>query len=156
MALETLFWSLAIVGTAVFILRATLSVFGIGLGHEGDALHPVDAAGTEGTLQIFSFTSLSAFTTVFGWAGLAALKEFGFTPVVAILCAGLAGLAVMLAVASLFRALFKLEAKGQVYDIHETVGKTGTTYEKIPAGGTGIVQISFSTLDRETLVVRKL
>lgn len=150
MDLETLFWNFAVFGTALFLMRAGLIFAGLGHDHGGDIYHDVDtAAGTESSFKLLSLTTVLAFVTAFGWAGYASLVEFESGPLVALIAALIAAVLVMGGVAWLFHSLISLETPGVQYRIEDTIGKSATVYSSIPAGGHGIIQVSFSGMLRE-------
>lgn len=148
--MDTLFWNLAIFGTAAFIIRTILNFIGLGGDDHADVYHDVDSAsGTEVSFKVISLTTVLAFIAAFGWCGLAATTEFGLSQAAATGIAFVIGIIVMIAVAYLFKSIVGLETHGIAYRIEDSVGKTATVYERIPSDGTGVIQVSFAGMLRE-------
>lgn len=93
-----------------------------------------DGAGM-GSMRLFTFRGIIAFLVVFGWVGLAMASgdvRLYITLPVALIC----GLAMMLFIAVLVRAVMKLRGDGNV-DNRNAVGVSGVVHLTIPALRTG-------------------
>lgn len=100
-----------------------------------------DPTGLDG-LRIFSVRGIIAFLVVFGWVGIV-LDEAGLSLVPNLLISVVCGFAVMVLVALLMRAVWKLQSSGNI-DTRNALGVSGTVYLTIPAGrnGSGKVNVT--------------
>ena len=147
-------WGTSLIGSLIFSLLLILNLVG------GDAdveMEDVDATieGDTGIgFQFFSLKNLVGFFTIFGWTGLACYEsgmgKLGSTGV-----AFLAGLAMMVIMASIFYGVSKLTSSGTL-KMSNAIGNYGETYLTIPKNRTGIgkvqikVQGSLRELDAMT------
>lgn len=131
--MTTLFLYCAIIGGTILVLQFTMLLFGVGgdsdLDH-GDVGHDQGAF-----LKLFSLQTISTFLTFFGLVGLGT-ERLGWSPLTVAVTATAAGVAALLLVARLMRALSQLHSQGNV-DLHNAVGHTGNVYLRIPAAGHG-------------------
>ena len=104
----------------------------VGDGVFGDDLPEgaLDPSGFDG-LRIFSVRGIVAFFVVFGWMGIA-LDSANISSYITLPVSIVAGFAVMVLIAFLFKAIMKLESNGNI-DIRNALGVSGTVYLKIPA-----------------------
>jgi hypothetical protein len=112
----------------------------------GDTTAEHDAAATVDVFRLVSFRSVLAFFTMFTWAGALYMndgKEMGLSLFYALLW-GLAGMVVM---AFLMRAIWKMAETGNI-SLATCVGQGGTVYLNIPADGAGEVRVSVSGVVR--------
>jgi hypothetical protein len=151
------YWSLAIAGTSLFVLKVVISLIAGAIGGDmdfdtdaadaadaadaGDALDGVDIEhGSGAAFTVVSLQSVLAFFGATGWAGLAALKEWdlstGWAMVVAFSFGGFA----MLLNAGLMYMARRLNAAGRV-DLQTAVGRLGRVYMRIPPAGEGLGQV---------------
>ena len=107
--METIYWTAAIAGTAVFVLKLAMMFMGFGdddLGDGGDVSMATDfdgdgvvGHGAESTMM-FRFLSLQSLATFFmgaGWMGLVALRTWSLDDIAAALsAAGFGALCVVL------------------------------------------------------------
>ncbi len=151
---ELVFWSCAIAGTLFFALRLVLTLMG-GLdhdasghdfdsGHDGEVNHAPDVA-----FKLLSVNTVGAFVAMFGWVGLAALKELQSGILFAFLLAWCAGFFTMALTAYLFKAALSLACEGDDFDLEKTVGLAAEVYQRIPAEGMGRIQITVNGILRE-------
>ena len=150
-----IFTAMAVPATVVMIIQALLLLFGGGsdLDVDVDDVSELDAAASEG-LSLISVRGIVAFFSVGGWVGL--ICDTGELPVViSAIIATAAGLAAMIGVALLFKAIMKLQTSGNIV-IQNAVGKTATVYIPIPPNKEGrgkvtvLVQNSFVELEAIT------
>lgn len=125
-----LYWSMAIVGSLVFFVQLLMTLF-IGQGgddgqYEGYG-HPDHADGGFAMFKLFSFRTIIAFITFFGWGGVICGDRglLGFT--IAFLC----GLLMMVSTAALMYLLMKMQHSGNI-NHSDYVGCTGIVYLSIP------------------------
>lgn len=142
------FWA-ALIGCTLLVIQVILQVIGLGGEHDMDSTSPDadfdssdvgdhdPAHGTEGNIffGILSFKTLVAFAGIFGLTGLSLLKS-ELTQSSRIGAAVLAGLAAMVAVAYMMRALYNLGSSGSVV-IRNAIGHQADVYLRIPASGEG-------------------
>lgn len=106
----------------------------------------------DGSSQNFKWLSkqaITGFLMMFGWVGLAAKKELGYSPLLATAIAVAAGAVAMFVSGSIFKAARKLRSSGTVFRIDEAVGKEAAVYQRIPKGGVGKVTLSLQDLTHE-------
>jgi membrane protein implicated in regulation of membrane protease activity len=169
--LDKVFLTSSLIGGVLFILWTLVQVFlgGHGGSDAGVDVHAdvgggdVHAGGAHsGDVQMegsadaaLSFRALSlqgimAFMLIFGLAGLAAHNEMHLPPSVSLVCAFLAGMAMIWVMDRIMRALSRLQSSGTI-DMQNAVGQKGTIYLHIPAGGTGkanvVIQGRLMTVD---------
>ena len=147
----SVYWGFAIGGSAIFAITAISALFGIGGAESGDV--DVDMDGEIDIVhpdsgifdfKLISFRSILAFLAMFGWGGVVfgehGWKGFG----IAIGC----GLVTMVIVAYLIMSILKLQQSGTRANA-SLVGKKGTVYLAIPAGGRGKVVLDLGDSTRE-------
>lgn len=152
---EQVFWGIAILFSFFFVIQMVLTFFGGDVDDmdvEGDADAAIDGDGGI-DFQFLSLKNLIAFFTMFGWTGIICLHS-GFGPGVSALIATLAGLIMMVIMASIMYFMGKLVEDGSL-KMKNALGKSGSVYLPIPAkrGGMGKVQIQvqgLQTLDAVT------
>lgn len=162
--LEGVYWASAIIGGLLFVLRLLLMLFGGALGgdldghglggHDGmtDVQTPDgDPMGHAGesdvSFRMLSFQGIAAFFMMFGLAGLTLLSTELHQAWV-ILGSMAIGVFAMWSVSQLYRLAFRLQSEGNIR-IESAVGQTGRVYLRIPAEGTGQVQVSVQGSLRE-------
>lgn len=151
-ATESVFFFAALAGTFFFLIRMVLMLVA---GMDGDGLSAnVDAHGHHGidaseSFKLFSIQSVTAFFMMFGWIGLSSRMQYELSFPVSLLLALLAGSLSMLLIAWLFKLIAKLACPGEAYVIGDVVGLTAKVYQRIPAVGTGKVQVIVKGCTRE-------
>jgi membrane protein implicated in regulation of membrane protease activity len=166
-ALEKFFLTSALCGTVIFCIRMALMLIGLtgdfgddgaidgGGEHEAvDMIHDttdmevtsdsdVVSHGSDGSDSSFKFLSLqglTAFFMMFGWVGLAMIRDSGFSSLTAIIGGLIAGLISVYALACIFRFALSLQSDGTMR-ISSAMGAGGKVYLRIPASGSGQVQV---------------
>lgn len=151
--LQKVYWLIAIPFSVFFVLQTVMSLFGGDiLSADGDADLAVES-DTGIDFQFLSIKNLVAFFTLFGWVGVLTSSS-GMAAVWSVLLAIVAGLLMMLLMATLMYFMSKLTESGTL-ELKNAKCRTGTVYLTIPAkrAGMGKVQISiqgFQTLDALT------
>jgi membrane protein implicated in regulation of membrane protease activity len=151
--LQKVYWLIAIPFSVFFVLQTVMSLLGGDmLSADGDADLAIES-DTGIDFQFLSIKNLVAFFTLFGWVGILTSSS-GMAPVWSVLLAIVAGLLMMLLMATLMYFMGKLTESGTL-ELKKATGKTGTVYLTIPPkrAGMGKVQISiqgFQTLDALT------
>ena len=147
----SVYWGFAIGGSAIFAITAIAALFGMGGAESGDV--DVDMDGEIDIIhpdsgifdfKLISVRSILAVLAMFGWGGVVfgehGWKGFG----IAIGC----GLVTMVIVAYLIMSILKLQQSGTRANA-SLVGKKGTVYLAIPAGGRGKVVLDLGDSTRE-------
>ncbi len=171
-----LFWGAAIFGTVFFLLRTAL--FFVGGADASDSSDDIDdiladagdidgadadvdassdtsdahegiAEAGNGAFRLLSLNSITGFIGMFGWAGLAASKQFTLNLPLSLLTASGAGFAVMLLTALLFHGAMKLKSGGASFDIELSRGLEASVYLHIPSDGTGRVSFIYDGVKHE-------
>lgn len=146
------FACVAIPSTLILIIQTVLLFLGIGNDADGvddipddmdsadgvfgedTAAEGADLEGFDG-LRIFTVRGVIAFLVVFGWVGIvmdgAGAPLYATVPVAAV-----AGAAMMLLLAFLFRAVMRLRSDGNT-DNKNAVGTSGKVYLTVPPSRTG-------------------
>ncbi|MDQ1770792.1 hypothetical protein GQR60_06405 [Labilibaculum sp. A4] len=145
---EKIFWSISVPFSLLFLIQIALTFVGgdiDDLSAEGDADTAVEG-DTGIDFQFISLKNLIAFFAVFGWTGIICL-DMGLGAGVSTLIATLAGLAMMLIMASILYFMGKLVEEGTL-NINNAKGKIGNVYLSVPANrkGMGKVQIEVQGL----------
>ena len=147
----SVYWGFAIGGSAIFAITAIAAIFGMGgaessdidvdMDGEIDIVHP-DSGIFD--FKLISFRSILAFIAMFGWGGVV-FGEYGWKGFgIAIGC----GLVTMVITTSLIMSILKLQQSGTRANA-SLVGKNGSVYLAIPAGGRGKVILDLGDSTRE-------
>lgn len=149
----SVYWGFAIGGSVIFTITAIAALFGLGGAESADADIDVDMDGEIDIVhpdsglfdfKLISFRSILAFIAMFGWGGVV-FGDRGWTGLaVAVGC----GLVTMAITAYLIMSILKLQQNGTRANA-SLVGKKGTVYLAIPAGGRGKVVLDLGDSTRE-------
>ncbi len=135
---EKIYWGVALISSVVLAILTILTL----LGGASDSLGDVDTEieGDHGIgFQFLSLKNLMGFFTIFGWTGIACMDaglSQGLTVLISVIC----GLLMMLAMASLFYYLGKLQSSGtlklknaldQVGEVYLTIGGNRSRIGKV-------------------------
>ncbi|MDR0637083.1 MAG: hypothetical protein LBF87_08395 [Treponema sp.] len=144
------FWGAALFGSIFFLLRVILFIAGAGgdSGGEDGGDAGVAEAGN-GAFRLLSLNSLTGFTAMFGWGGLAAREQFGLGLPLSLLVGAGAGFAAMLSTALIFHAAMKLRSDGARFSMQDAVGCEAEVYLRIPAQGKGRVSFVVNGVKRQ-------
>ena len=149
----SVYWGFAIGGSVIFAITAVAALFGIGGAESADADIDVDMDGEIDIVhpdsglfdfKLISFRSILAFIAMFGWGGVV----FGDRGWVGLAVAVGCGLVTMAITAYLIMSILKLQQNGTRANA-SLVGKKGTVYLAIPAGGRGKVVLDLGDSTRE-------
>ncbi len=130
-----IYWSIAILGSIVFIITITLSL----IGGDADEIGDVDTEIETDTgigLQFITFKNLIGFFTIFGWSGIACI-DAGLSKPITIIISILCGLVMMLIMAFMFLQMRKLNDSGTL-DYKNAKGAVGEVYLTIGANRSSI------------------
>ena len=157
---HTVYLLCALAGTLFFLIKVLMAfVFGLADSDANmDVHHGADAHGVSGNETLHSYRvvssySLSAFAMTFGWAGLAFSEQLHLGQGISLILSFAVGVAIMFFIALTFHGMSKLTTTGSVFLIEKLPGSTATVYERIPLGGTGIIQISFEGMLKEVRAI---
>lgn len=113
----------------------------------GDSGHMVDSSAGDNHLSnsdvsfhFISVQGLTAFFMMFGWVGLALIRDSGMPGWVATLGGVVSGFFMVWVLAQMFRFVGRLQSDGTAR-IGTALGTGGTVYLRVPAEGTGQVQV---------------
>ncbi|CAZ95437.1 hypothetical protein Q4603_07115 [Zobellia galactanivorans] len=139
---EKIYWVTAITASIILIILLIMTFIGGEIDDiEGDV--DVEIEGDTGIeFQFLSFKNLVGFFTIFGWSGIACLDAGvakGLTVVISVIC----GLLMMLAMASLFYYLGKLQSSGTL-KLKNALNQIGEVYLTIGANRKSIGKVSIN------------
>ena len=127
---EKVYWVIALVASLIFIVLLVMTILGGEVDDMGDVDADVDGDTGIG-FQFLSFKNLMGFFTIFGWSGISCLNagySNGVTVVVSLVC----GLAMMVAMATLFYYLSKMTSSGSL-KLKNALNNMGEVYLTIGA-----------------------
>jgi hypothetical protein len=118
----------------------------MGSDHDHDVDH-----GEFDTVKVgwLSKQALTGFLMLFGWVGLACLKEFQLSTPFSLMIAFAAGILDVVITAFIFKFAKRLESRGTVFNLEDAIGKEATVYHQIPQNGVGKISISLHHLTHE-------
>lgn len=150
--LGQIFACIGIPATLVLVLQTVLLFFGIGDGDGADADVDPDgfdiseaASGDDG-LTLFTVRGIIAMFCVGGWSGIVFL-DLGLNSTLSIFLSVVCGIAALVGIAYLMRAVMKLQSSGNI-QLGLALGKIGEVYIPIPAKGKGRGKINITVQDR--------
>ena len=148
---EQIYWGIAILFSVLFVIQMGLTFIGGDIGDmsaEGDA--DVAIEGDTGIdFQFLSVKNLVGFFTIFGWTGIICLG-YGLGPGWSTLIAAMAGLLMMLIMASLMYSMGKLTEEGTL-NLNNAIGKSGDVYLPVPAHRKGMGKVQIQVQGLQTL-----
>ncbi|WP_165750036.1 hypothetical protein [Cellulophaga sp. Z1A5H] len=139
---EKIYWLVAGISSVIFLVLLVLTLVGGDSDSFGDDIDTEIDGDTGIDFQFLSFKNLMGFFTIFGWSGIAALS--GDLPrymvvILSIIC----GLLMMLAMASLFYYLSKLQSSGTL-KLKNAINQVGEVYLTIGANRSFIGKVSIN------------
>lgn len=147
--LEQTYWIVALVGSLIFAGIFIMTFIGGGDADMDSDMSDMDADDAGGGFQFFTFKSVTAFFTIFGWTGVTCLDN-GLSNMVTLFIAILAGAAMMAVTSLLFFWMAKLAQSGTLR-ISNAIGVVAEVYLPIGANRSrsGKVQIKVQGSLRE-------
>lgn len=141
-AFEKIYWIIAIASSIVLLVLIIMTFVGGDVDDlSGDV--DVDIEGDTGIdFQFLSFKNLMGFFTIFGWVGISCLDN-GYSKVLTVIISVICGLLMMLAMASLFYYLSKLQSSGTL-KLKNALDQIGEVYLTIGANRSKIGKVSIS------------
>lgn len=139
---EKIYWIVAIISSMIFLILMIMTFVGGDVEDmSGDIDTDVDGDTGIG-FQFLSFKNLMGFFTIFGWVGIACLDS-GMSKVLTIAISVVCGLLMMLAMATLFYYLSKLQSSGTLKLIN-ALNQIGEVYLTIGGNRSSIGKVSIS------------
>ena len=149
MLLQQIFALIALPSTLLIIIQTILMLIGIG-GDGAEVDSDVDIDNDielpDDGLAIFSVRGVTSMLCITGWVAVALLETSlpqGISIAIAILC----GVATLIGMAYLMRAVYKLQSSGNI-DIENCIGKIGEVYIPIPAAGNGSGKVNLTVQEK--------
>ncbi len=136
--LPKIYWSIAILGSIIFIITITLSFIGGDTDEISDVDTEIEADSGIG-LQFITFKNLVGFFTIFGWSGIACI-DAGLSKPITIIISVLCGLIMMVIMAFMFYQMRKLNDSGTL-DFKNAKGAVGEVYLTIGANRSSIGKV---------------
>lgn len=136
---EKVYWIVAIAGSAILLVLVFMTLIGGDVDDMGDVDTDIEV-DTGIHFQFLSLKNLMGFFTIFGWSGIACMENglsTGLTVFISVVC----GLLMMLAMASLFYYLAKLQSSGTL-NLKNAVDQIGEVYLTIGANRSRIGKVS--------------
>lgn len=132
--IEQVYWSVAIIGSIIFLILLILTFFGGDLDSDLDIDADFDDfdGNTEGAgYQFFTFKNVVAFLTIFGWTGITCLNN-GISSSLTLVIATIAGIIMMILTTLLFFWINSFAESGTL-QIQKAVNEIGKVYIPIKA-----------------------
>lgn len=139
---EKVYWVVAIIASFFLLIFLVTTLFG---GDADDMSGDVDTdiEGDHGVgFQFLSFKNLTGFFTIFGWTGIACLDN-GLSQLLTVIISVICGLLMMVAMASLFYYLAKLQSSGTL-KLNNALNQIGEVYLTIGANRSRIGKVSIN------------
>ncbi|APQ17075.1 hypothetical protein [Maribacter hydrothermalis] len=139
---EKVYWVVAIIASFFLLIFLVTTLFG---GDADDVSGDVDTdiEGDHGVgFQFLSFKNLTGFFTIFGWTGIACLDN-GLSQMLTVIISVICGLLMMVAMASLFYYLAKLQSSGTL-KLNNALNQIGEVYLTIGANRSRIGKVSIN------------
>jgi membrane protein implicated in regulation of membrane protease activity len=141
---QKVFLFCALVGGIIFVIRMILMVIGLSDHdvHDGGLDHVDGHGDSDVSFKLFSLHGLTCFFMMFGLVGLGLSRQFWVPDIIAAAAGTIAGLFTFWVIARLFSSMSKLQSDGTL-KLSSAIGQQGKVYLRIPAEGTGQVQVAF-------------
>lgn len=146
---EKIFWGISIPFSVLFLIQMVMTFIG---GDLDDISADADTSvnGDIGIdFQFLTLKNLIAFFTIFGWTGIICLHS-GLGTVLSTFIASIAGLLMMVVMASILYFMGKLTEEGTL-KLSNAIGKVGNVYLTIPAGRKGMGKVQIQVQGLQTL-----
>ncbi|MCY1635174.1 MULTISPECIES: hypothetical protein [Marinifilum] len=146
---EKIFWGISVPFSVLFLIQMVMTFLGgdvDDVAADGDA----DVSGDTGIdFQFLTLKNLIAFFTIFGWTGIICV-HIGFGPFISTFIATIAGLIMMVIMASILYFMGKLTEEGTL-NLNNAIGKIGNVYLTIPANRKGMGKVQIQVQGLQTL-----
>lgn len=148
MLVQQIFALIAIPSTVLIVIQTILLLIGIGgdtdTDVEADLSDDIDVP--DDGLAIFSVRGILSMLCITGWVAVA-LLETSLPSWVSISIAIACGVATLIGIAYLMRAINRLQSSGNI-DIENCVGKIGEVYIPIPSAGNGSGKVTVTVQEK--------
>jgi len=146
--IQQIFALIALPSTLLIIIQTVLMLIGIGGDGGADADVDIDDGieVPDDGLAIFSVRGVTSMLCITGWVAVALLETSlpqGVSIAIAIAC----GVATLIGMAYLMRAIYRLQSSGNI-DVENCVGKIGEVYIPIPSTGNGSGKINLTVQEK--------
>ncbi|MBQ1194816.1 MAG: hypothetical protein IIX44_01080 [Clostridia bacterium] len=147
--IQQIFALIAIPSTFLIVLQTVLMLIGIGGDNAADADGDLDVDDIEvpdDGLAIFTVRGVTSMLCITGWVAVALLETSlsqGVSITIAILC----GIATLIGMAYLMRAVYRLQSSGNI-DVENCIGKIGEVYIPIPSSGNGAGKVNLTVQEK--------
>ncbi|SKB31865.1 hypothetical protein [Maribacter arcticus] len=139
---EKVYWVVACIASCFLLIFLVMTLFG-GDADEMSGDVDTDIDGDHGVgFQFLSFKNLTGFFTIFGWTGIACLDN-GLSHTLTVIISVICGLLMMVAMASLFYYLAKLQSSGTL-KLSNALNQVGEVYLTIGANRSRIGKVSIN------------
>ncbi|MDQ2178729.1 hypothetical protein [Marinifilum sp. D714] len=146
---EKIFWGISVPFSVLFLIQMVMTFLGgdvDDVAADGDA----DVSGDTGIdFQFLTLKNLIAFFTIFGWTGIICV-HIGFGPFISTFIATIAGLIMMVIMASILYFMGKLTEEGTL-NLNNAIGKVGNVYLTIPGNRKGMGKVQIQVQGLQTL-----
>lgn len=155
--LSKLYWSIALVGSLVFIVVMVMAFVGGDADDLGDVDTDIDSDAGAG-FHFITFKNLVGFFTIFGWSGIACI-DAGLSTPLTIIISVICGLLMMVIMAALFYFVSKLSDSGTliyknaldaVGEVYLTIGADRSSMGKVSVNVQGTVRELDALTDSQT------
>lgn len=137
--IQQIYWGIAIPSTLIFLMQTILTF--VGGDMDADMDHDISVETDHGIgFQFFTFKNFIAFFTIFSWTGIACVNS-GWSTGLTIIASVLAGLAMMVVMASIFYYFSKLTDSGTM-KMKNAIGQIGEVYLTVGAKRANIGKVS--------------
>jgi membrane protein implicated in regulation of membrane protease activity len=146
--IQQIFALIALPSTVLIVIQTVLLLIGIG----GESDTDVDVDDVDGIdlpddgLAIFSVRGILSMLCITGWVAVA-LLETSLPEGVSIAIAIASGIATLIGMAYLMRAVNKLQSSGNI-DVGNCIGKIGEVYIPVPAAGSGSGKVNLTVQEK--------
>ena len=147
--IQQIFALIAIPSTFLIVLQTVLMLIGIGGDNAADADGDIDVDDLDipdDGLALFTVRGVTSMLCITGWVAVA-LLETTLPQGVSIAIAILSGVATLIGMAYLMRAVYKLQSSGNI-DVENCIGKIGEVYIPIPAAGNGSGKVNLTVQEK--------
>lgn len=108
--------------------------------HDGDTSGEHGHDNSDVSFHFISIQGLTAFFMMFGWVGLAIMRDSGLSAWLAVGGGAVAGCVTVWILAMMFRCVGSMQCDGTMR-VKSALGAGGTVYVRVPAAGSGQVQV---------------
>lgn len=144
--LDALFTYCAYIGSLLYGVRLLLS---FGSSIEPESLDPLSDSSSDDAFQLLSINTLLGFCMMFGWAGLAASRQFLLSNLSSLFIALVIGSLFVASTQYIFKSARKLVSRGSRVEIEQSIGKKGKVYQEIGENKRGVIQVVLDDFTRE-------